>query len=106
MQRHGHFNLLALNQTGQVRMYQATANRIDLALVKHHFTGADAFDVEREDRVAPDSERRIAASSRAARARPHGAAFATINRNRNHSLATRAARIILAATFALVLREL
>ena len=52
MQRNGNFDLLTLHQPRQIGMDEPAAHRIDLAIVKHHFTGADAFDIERENRVA------------------------------------------------------
>src|SRR6185369_11556289 len=45
VQRHSDFNLLALDQPREVGVNQATLDRIDLPIVKHHFTGADALHI-------------------------------------------------------------
>src|SRR2546426_7860556 len=52
MQRHRNFNLLPLDQSDQIGVDKPAAHRVDLTFVKHHFAGSDAFNVEREDRVA------------------------------------------------------
>ena len=50
---HGHrdFNLLPLDEPLQIGVNQTTAHGINLPVVEHHFAGADALDINREDRV-------------------------------------------------------
>ena len=100
MQRDGHFNLLSLNQSRKIRMNQATAHRIDLTIVKHHFARADAFDVDREDGVSSGFGSQDRGQLTQGRDGRDGFTAAAINGDWNQSLATRAPRVILAATLA------
>src|SRR6266850_3718838 len=51
MKRHSNLNLLTFHQPGKIGMEEPAAHRVDLALVKHHLTSSNAFNVEREDCV-------------------------------------------------------
>src|SRR5690349_2286034 len=81
-------------------MNQSTLHRIDLSIVKHHFTRANALNIDREDRVSS----RIRAKDRSEfseRSDGSNSFRATaINRDGHHAIAPRSPRIILAATFA------
>src|SRR6266566_3167212 len=52
-QWHRRLDLFAFYQPLEVRVDQAHAHRIDLPVNEHNFTGPDAFNIDREDRVAP-----------------------------------------------------
>src|SRR5258705_11608697 len=51
VQGNGNLDFLSLHQPGEISVYQAPTNWIDLPVIKHDFTGPEAFDVERENRV-------------------------------------------------------
>src|SRR6266567_2574335 len=51
-QWHRRLDLFAFYQPLEVRVDQAHAHRIDLPVNEHNFTGPDAFNIDREDRVA------------------------------------------------------
>ena len=99
MKRHRHLDLLSLNQPREIRVNQTALDRIDLSIVKHHFTRAQTFDVDREDRVS--SGFRAKDRGEFTKRSDGGDSFraTAINRNGHHALAPRAPRIILAATF-------
>src|ERR1043166_2256775 len=87
-QGNSRFNLLALHQALEVRMDQAAAHRIDLAIDEHHFVRAHAFHVERENRVAT----RVRSQDGSEFARPHQSrdrlTLAAVNRYRHLPVAT------------------
>src|SRR5262249_44925514 len=51
-QRNRDFNLLSFNQSPKICMQKPAANRIDLSIVEHHFTGANTIYIKRKYRVA------------------------------------------------------
>src|ERR1051325_11946625 len=79
-------------------MDQTTLHRIDLAIVKHHFTRPHAFDVDRKDRV---SSRIRAQDCSQFSQRSDGSdclGATAVDCDGHHAIASRASRIILAAT--------
>src|SRR5688572_16028751 len=101
VERHRDFDLLALHQPSQIGVHEPSFDRIDLAIVKHHFALTEAIDVDREDRISPgfrtQDRGQLAQRSNSSDRFP----AASINRNRNHSLAACASRIVFAAALAL-----
>src|SRR6185503_11747385 len=101
VERHGDFDLLALHETSEIGVNQATLNRIDLPIVKHHFTLANAVDFDRENRVSPGFRTKDRSQITRRSNGSNSFSAASINGNGNHSLAPHASSIILAATLAL-----
>jgi hypothetical protein len=98
VQRHSHFNLLSLNKPGEIRVNQTTLNRIDLSIVKHHFTCTSALDVDRENCIS-SRFRTKDRSKLAGRSDGSNCLCATaVNCNGHHAIAPRASRIVFAAT--------
>src|SRR5207253_3482470 len=52
MERHGYLDLLTAHQALEISMQQTAAEGIDLPVVEHYFAGAEAFDFQRENRIA------------------------------------------------------
>ena len=99
-QRHGRFDLLALNQPLEVRVHQAHAHRIDLTVREHHFGCFDTLHVDRKNCVATSVRSQNCGQFAQWRKRGHSVTFATVNRHGHLAVATRAARIIFPAALA------